>query len=233
MAKARGTTRKPGKTRTAPPATVAGDRIDPPHGGSVKKVGAQTIPEAQDLRGPQGPGLAPKQVGPSEIRPINTPGSGSVKKVGGPGLWEDQVAAAGGFNTTPDHRVPGSVKSVGPGDVGYKLLVGRPMDPVQTQQARFAPKRGNRKDKGVPILKGGTGRARAWSKYAGQPGTQKGGITGVGASATGDTIGIAGRPRPTRREPFPARRDLVTPESAVVPGGTDLYPSTKKKFEEE
>lgn len=231
MAKSRGTTSRAGKTRTDRPAGVAADRIDPRHGGKVKSVGAQTEVERQALTGPRGPGRQPKQIGPSTIRKAS-PGPGKVRQVGG-GNWEDQVARQGGTTKAPGTRQSGSVRHVGPVSRAYAKLVEGRTPPLQSDLARFAPKRGQRLDKGVPILKSGVGRAHAWSVYAGQPGSKKGGITGVGASSTGDTILVSGRRRPFGGEAFDPRRDLVTPQSAIVPGGTDLYEETKEKFEEE
>lgn len=230
MAKSRGSTTRPGKTRTDPPATVAEDRIDPRHGGKVKQVGAQTEVERQALAGPHGPGRQSKQVGPSEIRPA---GRGKVRRVGTDVNWEDEVAAQGGVTHAPGVRQAGSVKQVGPADIGYQRLTEGRTPPLETNLRRFAPKRGDRKDKGVPILKSGVGRRHAWGVYAGQPGSKSGGITGVGASSTGDTILVSGRKRPFGGEAFDPRRDLVTPQSAIVPGGTDLYQETKDQFEEE
>jgi hypothetical protein len=218
MARAKGTTRKAGSVRTQRVAQDVTSRIEGPHDGkSPKRVGAATQLESEALRGPVGPGKSPKQIGPGEIRQS---GSGSVKVVGG-GNFEDQLAAQGGELRNPATRQEGSVRQVGPASREYERLLEGAMPRTQTQQARFAPKRGSKLDKGVPLLKGGTGRAHAWSVYAGSPGSQR--LGSPSRAYTSDSLLINGRRRVFGPEPFSERRDLTIPVSVVLPGGTRIY----------
>lgn len=222
MARAKGSTTKAGSVRTQRPSQDVTSRIEGPHSGqgSVKKVGdAQTDIEAKGLRGIPGRGKA-KQVGPSELRESGAVGSpGSVRVVGG-GDFEDKLAAQGGELRNPATRQEGSVRQVGPASREFTKLIERRGPTLQTQQARFAPKRGQRLDKGVPLLIGGVGRAHAWSRYAASPGTQPlGGSNGRRAFASNSLL-INGRSRTFKPEPFDPRRDLVEPDKtrAIVPG---------------
>lgn len=214
------------KSRTSPPAKDVTSVIEGPHSGkSPRKVGnAQTQSEADALRGIPGVGRV-KQVGPTEIREAGAVGSpGSVRVVGG-GDYEDAIARNDPKYRIPGTRQPGSVKSIGPSDIGYIRDTERPMvSSVETQLHRFRPKAGQTLDKGVPLLVGGVGRARAWGRYAGSPGTMLlGGSNGNRAFASNSLL-INGRPRAFEPEPWPKRRDLGTPQSVVIPGGgTRIY----------
>lgn len=218
--------RTPQKTTTSRPAQDVTSRIEGPHGGkgAVKKVGnAQTQVEADALRGIPTSGKAPIQIGPGEIRKAGAVGGDSTKIVGG-GDYEDHIARNDPQFMAPGVRQSGAVKAVGPSDVGYTRLTERPMSgEVETQLHRFRPKAGQRIDKGVPLLVGGVGRARAWALYAGSPGTQPlGGSNGNRAFAS-ESLLITGRPRAFEPEPWPKRRDLGQPQSVVIPGGTRIY----------
>lgn len=219
------------KVHTDKPAEVAGDRIERPHGGkSTKQVGPRTGPEKEGLRGPNGPGGDHKAVGPSDITKPQS-GRGQHVAVGGDN-WEDKTARVGGVTQAPGVRQPGSVKQIGPSDIGYQRLTEGRRTVMVSKLRLFAPKLGHRLDKGVPILKSGVGRAHAWSLFAGAPGSKKGGITGVGVSSTGDTILISGRKYAFGPEPL--EEELVEPEASIVPGGgTDLYKETKDRLKEE
>lgn len=219
MARVKGSTTKAGVTRTQRVSQDVTSKIEGPHGGkSPKSVGPQTQAEKDALRGIPGEGKV-KQVGPTSLRPAGAVGApGSVKVVGG-GTIEDSLDRNGGHLASPQTRQEGAVKQVGPASREYSKLIEHPMPPTQTQQARFAPKRGQRIDKGVPLLVGGVGRAHAWSKYAGTPGSQplRG---GNGRRAfTSNSLMINGRPRTFTPEPFNPRRDLVVPKSVIIPGG--------------
>lgn len=218
--------RSPQKTRTSRPAQDVKQKIESPHAGKApRKVGdAQTASEADDLRGIPGKGKVKQVGGPSAIRPSGAVGApGSVKIVGG-GNYADEVARNDPKVMAPGVRQPGAVKAVGPSDIGYTRLTEHPMSSeVETQLHRFRPKAGQRLDKGVPLLIGGVGRARAWARYAGSPGTLPlGGANGNKAFASNSLL-INGRARAFEPEPWPARRDLSKPKSVVTPGGTRRF----------
>lgn len=217
MARAKVSTTKAGKVRTQRAAQDVTSRIEGPHRGkSPKSVGPQTQTEKDALRGIPGKGKV-KSVGPDERVESGAVGApGSVKVVGG-GNFEDRLAAQGGELRNPASRQSGSVKQVGPQSRDLTKLTERAMPAPQTQQARFAPKSGRRLDKGVRLLVGGVGRAHTWSKFAGTPGTQGGGLKKVFAT---NSLLINGRTRTFKAEPFDPRRDLVTPNKnrAIVPG---------------
>jgi hypothetical protein len=223
MARLKGSTTKAGSTRTQRPAQDVNARIEGPHSGKApKRVGPETTIETKDLRGIPGEGSV-KEAGPSELRSSGSVGSsGSVKSIGKE-TFEDRLAAQGGELRTPQSRQSGSVKQVGPLDRGYEKLTENAMPATQTQQARFSPKRGSKIDKGIPLLKSGVGRAHAWSVYAGQPGTQRLGAGNGRRAYTSDSLLINGRRRQFGPEPFSGRRDLVSPDSVVLPGGTRIY----------
>lgn len=222
MARAKGSTTKAGSIRTQRVSQDVTSRIEGPHSGqgSVKKVGdAQTDIEAKGLRGIPGKGKV-KSIGPDERVASGAVGSSGSVKVVGSGTFEDKLAAQGGELRNPATRQERSVKQVGPASREFAKLVERRGPTLETQQARFAPKRGQRLDKGVPLLIGGVGRAHAWSRYAGSPGTQPlGGANGRRAFATNSLL-INGRARTFKPDPFDPRRDLRTPNKtrAIVPG---------------
>ncbi len=222
MARMKGTTTKAGSVRTQRVAQDVTSRIEKPHDGKTpKKVGPRTSREELDLRGIPGEGKV-KQVGPTEMRDSGAVGSeGSVRVVGG-GNFEDDLARQGGQLMNPATRQEGAVRNVGPVSREYAKLIERAMPRTQTQQARFAPKRGRRLDKGVRLLKGGVGRgALPWAKYAGKPGSQ--GMGNTRRAFTSDSLLINGRRRVFGSIPFDPRRDLKEPVSVVLPGGTRIY----------
>jgi hypothetical protein len=219
--KIRGTTTKAGKVTTSPVARPAADRIERPHSGKRPIVkGAQTEVERNALLGAKRGGQGSvKQVGPSNIRDNSRSSRGSVKVVG-EGMPADDQAARRGMLVTdpPGRRQPGSVKQVGPGDIGYERLVDRTPSPqLRTMQERYRPKPAGRPIIDSPVLKSGVGRVHPWARFAGQPGSQRGGVKGVGPSGREQTL-INGRRRAFRAEPPAPNVDWVTPGKSVVPG---------------
>jgi hypothetical protein len=155
------------------------------------------------------------------MRESGAVGSDSSVRVVGGGNFEDSLARQGGELSNPATRQEGAVRHVGPVSRDYAKLIEGPMPRTQTQQARFAPKRGRKLDKGVKLLKSGKGRVHDWSRYAGKPGSQP---LGSGKRAfTSDSLLINGRRRVFGPEPFDPRRDLKEPKSVVIPGGTRIY----------
>lgn len=218
--KVRGTTTRAGKTTRSPVARVSADRIERPHSGKKVVVkGAQTAVEANALRGPTRAGSSSvRQVGPSSIRPAGRSGPSSVRTVGEGMPADDQSARRELAGGAPGRRQPGSVRQVGPPDTAFARLVQRSPSPaLQTQIARYRPKRPGRPISSTPLLKSGVGRAHPWALFAGQPGTVRGGVRGVGPSTQQQTL-VSGRRRAFRSEPFPANADWVTPTQSVVPG---------------
>lgn len=225
MARARGTTKRAGKVTNQGPAKVSGDRIEGPHRGKQPKlVGHQTAPEREDLTGiPQRRENSVRQVGPSDIRESADVGrSSSVRRVGRTANFEDLFAAQGGVTMSPGRRQGGSVKVVGPSEIGYQRLTERRYSPpLQTKQDQYRIKSGRKLDTGIPLLMSGAGRVHPWSVFAGSPGSKTGGVTKVKASSTGDTILINGRKRAFKPEGEDPRANLVTPSAAtVLPGNT-------------
>lgn len=222
MARVKGTTKKAGSVRTQKTAQDVHAVIEKPHGGKTpKQIGHRTTREDQDLRGIPGEGKV-RAVGPSEIRESGEVGRDSSVRVVGGGNFEDSLARMGGELSNPATRQEGSVRSVGPVSRDYAKLLENAMPRTQTQQARFAPKRGRKLDKGVKLLKSGVGHgSRPWSRYAGSPGSQP---LGSGKRAfTSNSLLINGRRRVFGPEAFDPRRDLKKPKSIVLPGGTRIY----------